>query len=162
MTANQVITYLLFWGLIGCGLFAILVVALFRTGLVYTARQEDGMLKNEIPLSGKLAMLIVPISYFIFQSIANDFGLVQNEISLRFGNLFLLNYGVYLILFLFDTLFIDGFVIAVWRPKFLNLPEAMGKESMKSHILVSIPVGLLIGAVLALISTTIAYFWWMK
>jgi hypothetical protein len=162
MTQIQVLSYLLIWGLIGCGLFSVIVVAFFRTGLVYTARKEDGTLKDNIPVSGKLAMLILPVSYIVFQVIANYFGLVQQEITLSYGTLFLLNYGLYLILFLFDTLVIDGFVISIWRPTFLQIPEAMGKESMKKHILISIPVGLLIGAALTLVSTTISSILWIQ
>lgn len=156
MACNQVISYLLLWGLIGCGLFALLVVALFRTRLVYAARNDNGTLKDQIPLNGKLTMLIVPVSYIIFQIIANYFGLIKNEIMLNFDKLFLLNYGIYLILFLFDTLVIDGFVISIWRPTFLKIPDSMGRESMKNHILISIPVGLLIGVVLSMITTTIS------
>jgi hypothetical protein len=162
MTQIQVLSYLLLWGLIGCGLFSVIVVVFFRTRLVYTARKENGTLKDNIPVSGKLVMLILPVSYITFQVIANYFGLVQQEITLSYWALFLLNYGVYLILFLFDTLVIDGYVISIWRPGFLQLPDAMGKESMKKHILASIPVGLFIGAILTFISTTTSYFWWMN
>ena len=159
---DQVLGYLLIWGLIGCVLFFLLVVVLFRTGVVYTARKKDGTLKEEIALQGKLALLIVPVSYFSFQLTSNYFGLVGQGIMLNFWNLFLLNFGVYLILFLFDTFFIDGYVLAYWRPPFLNLPGEMGKESMKKHILISIPIGLLIGAVLTIISSAISYFLWMN
>ncbi|MFC1997423.1 hypothetical protein ACFLXI_07435 [Chloroflexota bacterium] len=154
-------SYLLLWGLIGCALFFILVVVLFRTGSVYSARKLDGTLKDVIPLSGKLAMLILPISYLVFQVLSNYIGLVQQGTTLNYGQLFPLNYGIYLILFLFDTFFIDGFVLAIWRPAFLQLPDEMGKESMKKHILISIPVGLFIGAILTLISTTTSYLIWM-
>ena len=107
-------------------------------------------------------MLILPMSYFLFQVTSNYFGLVRYGVGLNYWNLFLLNYGVYLILFLFDTFFIDGFVLTIWRPAFLQLPDEMGKESMKKHILVSIPIGLAIGAILTIISTTTSYFLWMK
>lgn len=162
MTQNQIIQYLLVWGLIGCGLFALLVVFLFRTSLVYAARREDGTLKDEIPLNGKLTMLIVPVSYIVFQVIAGYFSLAQPESPLNFWSLFLLNYSVYLILFLFDALVIDGFVISVWRPAFLQIPDGMGKESMKKHILISIPIGLVIGAILTLLSTTISSILWIQ
>jgi hypothetical protein len=138
------------------------VVVLFRTGLVYTARKQDGTLKNEIPLSGKLSMMILPICYFVFQVFSNYFGLFRQDIRLNYWYLFLLNYSVYLILFLFDTFFIDGIVLSIWRPSFLQLPDEMGKESMKKHILISIPIGLVIGVVLTLISTTISFFLWMN
>jgi hypothetical protein len=162
MAQGQIISYLMLWGLIGCGLFFLLVVVFFRTGLVYTARKEDGTLKDEIPLSGKLVMLILPISYLIYQVISTYFGIVKTGITLSFWNLFLLNFAVYLILFTFDTFVIDGFVLSVWRPTFLKIPDAMGKESMKKHILISIPVGLLIGALLTLLSTTISSILWIQ
>ena len=161
MTSSTVLSYLILWSAIGIIPFTIFVIIAFRTGLVYTARKPDGILKDEIPLSGKLAMLILPVSYFVFQVFSNYFGLVQQNIFLNYWNLFLLNYGVYIILFLFDTFFIDGFVLAVWRPAFLQIPDEMGKESMKKHILISIPIGLLIGAILTLTSTTASYFLWM-
>ena len=162
MTLNTILSYLLIWGLIGCVLFFAMVVVLFRTELVYTARKKDGTLKEEIPLSGKLAMLIIPFSFFVFQVLSNYLGLVQNEINLSYGHLYLLNCGVYLIFFLFDTFFIDGFVLAKWRPDFLQLPDEMGEASMKKHILVSLPIGLLLGVLLTLISTAASYFLWMK
>ena len=157
MNMSTVLSYLLIWGLTGCVIFFIIVVILFRTGLVYTARKLDGTLMEDIPISGKLAMLILPVSYLVFQIISNYFGLVRQGFLLNFWQLFMLNYGLYLILFLFDTFFIDGFVLPIWRPAFLQLPNEMGKESMKRHILISIPVGLVIGAALTLISTTTSY-----
>ena len=162
MTVSTVLSYLLIWGLFGCVLFFAVVAVLFRTGFVYTARKQDGTLKDEIPLSGKFAMLMIPTSFFVFQVLSNYFGLIQHDITLSYGHLYLLNYGVYLILFLFDTFFIDGFVLAKWRPDFLQLPDEMGEKSMRKHILVSIPIGLLLGALLTLISTTASYFLWIK
>jgi hypothetical protein len=162
MTPGQVTSFLLIWGLIGCFLFGVLVVILFRTGIVYMARKADGTLREEISWSGRLSMLIVPESYFVFLLISNRFGLVQQSLRLNYWHLFLLNYGVYLVLFLFDTFFIDGFVLSIWRPAFLHLPDEMGAESMKKHLLVSVPVGLVIGAVLTLISSTVSYFLWMS
>ena len=45
---------------------------------------------------------------------------------------------------------------------FLQLPDDMGKESIKTNMLISIPVGLLIGAVLTLINTTISFILWIQ
>ena len=71
--------------------------------------------------------------------------------------LFLLNYGHYLTLFLFDTLVIDGLLLGVWRPQFLRLPKTMGGASMKEHILKSIPVGIASGIVLTALSTLLSF-----
>jgi len=72
--------------------------------------------------------------------------------------LYALNLGLYLILFLFDSLVIYGFVIGLWRPAFLQLPDAMGAESMREHIQKSIPVGILFGLIISLVCTVISYY----
>ena len=162
MTLSAVLSYLLIWSLMGCILFFAMVVVFFRTGLVYTARKNDGTLKDEIPLTGKLAMLIIPISLFVFQVLSNNIFVIQNNLRLSYGQLFFLNLSIYLILFLFDTFFIDGFVLIKWRPDFLQIPAKMNNESMKIHILKSIPIGLFLGILLSVISTTTSYFLWLK
>ena len=159
MTLETVFYYLIIWSAIGFIIFCAYVYAVFRTGIVYTARKQDGTLKEEIPPSGYLNMLILLISIVGFQCLANYLGLVRESITIGFWALFLLNFSHFLILLLLDSLVIDGLVIALWRPQFLNLPDTMGRESMKKHILASIPVGTVAGIVLAMVSTTISYFW---
>jgi hypothetical protein len=158
MTWGSVLRYLAVWSVIGSALFCVYVVVVYRTGIVYTARKEDGMLKEQIPRSGYLNMLIFLLCIVGFQVVANALGLAGALAEISFLHLFLLNFGHYLILFLFDTAVIDGLVLGVWRPAFLKLPDAIGAESMKKHILVSIPVGTVAGVGLAGISTVISYF----
>ena len=122
MTLPGVIRYLAVWSAIGCALFSAFVVIAFRTGLVRTARRQDGTLKRRPPLRGVLAMLIIPAALIVLHLAANYLGLVQRGVRLEFGPLYLLNFAHYLILFLCDTLIIDGLVLGVWRPGFLNLP----------------------------------------
>jgi len=148
-----VLHYLGLWGAIGCALFSVFVVVVFRTGIVFTARQEDGTLKKRIPLTGYLAMLIIPFDIVSLQVVANYFGLARRALEVSFFSLFLLNLGHYLILLIFDSVVIDGLVLSVWRPGFLQLPDAIGRESMKRHILLSIPIG--VGLTAA--STAISY-----
>ena len=76
------LSFLFIWGLIGCAFFFGLVVLLFRTGVVFTARKQDGTLKDEIPLSGILAMLIIPFSLTIFLLLANLISLKRNDLIL--------------------------------------------------------------------------------
>jgi hypothetical protein len=158
MTLQIVVRYLLVWSTIGAIAFSIYVFAVFRSGLVYAARKQDGTLKERIPLSGLLNMLVFLLMLVGFQVLANYIGLAHDGIDIRFVALYLLNLGHYFILFLFDTLVIDGLVIGVWQPGFLRLPDEMGAESMKKHISKSIPVGIIAGAVLTAISTAISYF----
>ena len=43
---SAALSYLFFWGLIGCVLFFALVIVLFCTGVVYKARKRDGILDS--------------------------------------------------------------------------------------------------------------------
>jgi hypothetical protein len=162
LISSKVLTYLITWGLIGSVLFFVLVVVLFRTGVVYTARIQDGTLRDKIPLRGKFAMLIIPISLTIFLLLANKISLAQNNIVLNLWQIFTLNYILYLILFLFDTIFIDGFTLAIWRPDFLKIPHEMGRESMRKHIWASLPIGLFLGIFFTIIPSATTYYVWMN
>jgi hypothetical protein len=134
------------------------VVIAFRTRIVYASRKEDGTLKQQIPLSGYLNMVFFLLAIIGFQVVANYFGLSREKLQVSFVSLFLLNLGHYCILFLFDSAVIDGLVLSVWRPRFLQLPDALGRKSMKTHILKSIPVGLVAGIGLTAVSTTLSHF----
>ena len=156
MTLERMLCYLGVWSAIGCAVFSAYVVVVFRTGIVYTSRKEDGTLKKQIPLSGYLNMLLFLLGIVGFQVVANYFGLVRKALEISFFSLFLLNFGHYLILFVFDTVVIDGLVLSVWRPGFLQLSDAIGGESMKKHMLLSIPVGTVAGVGLTAVSTVIS------
>jgi len=158
VTPEDVLHYLGLWSAIGCALFSVFVVVAFRTGIVFAARQEDGTLKKRIPLRGRLAMLIIPLGIVGLQVVANYLGIARKDLEVSFASLFLLNLGHYLILFTFDSVVIDGLVLSVWRPGFLRLPDAIGWESMKRHILLSIPIGMVVGIGLTAVSTAISYF----
>lgn len=158
MTLADVLGYLGVWSTIGCIAFSLYVIVAFRTGIVFTARKQDGMLKEHIPLSGYFNMLLILAIIVGFQVMANTLGLDRRGYAIDFLPLLLLNFGHYLILFLFDTVVIDALVLGMWRPQFLHLPEAMGRASMKEHILKSIPVGIASGVVLSTLSTILSFF----
>jgi hypothetical protein len=158
MTGSEVLVYLGLWGVVGCALFSLFVVIVFRTGIVWTARGRDGLLKQKMPRSGYLAMLTIPLGLAGLQVAANYLGLARRGLELGFWSLWLLNLAHYLLLFIYDTLVIDGLVLAVWRPRFLKLPDEMGRESMGRHMLMSLPVGVAAGLVLTAINTGIAHF----
>jgi hypothetical protein len=158
MSLGEIIRYLVTWGIVGAILFSLFVILVFRSGLVYDTRNEDGLLKDKIPLRGYLTTGLFVLTIVGFLLLADYFGLVRQNIQLGFGALFLLNMGLYLILFFFDTIVVDGLVLGYWRPAFLLLPEAMGWDSMKVHIIKSLPVGALFGLMFALVSTLITYY----
>jgi hypothetical protein len=160
VTTQEIFGYLALWSAIGWALFSAYVVVVFRTGLAYTARNDDGTLKEQVPAIGQINMLVLLVAIVGFQVGANYLGIASKGYGLSFLSLYLLNLVHYLILFAFDTVFIDGFVLAVWRPAFLQLPEAMGRDSMTRHMLRSIPIGLVAGIALSAFSTAIAYSLW--
>ena len=161
MTVNHALAYLAFWSLVGATLFSLFVVFVFRSGAVYLARKRDGTLKEKVPLKGILIMAGFLATVILFFIAANFFGLARRQFSVGFGTLFALNYALYLILFAFDTLIIDGFVLSFWRPDFLRLSTELNKESMKDHIIKSLPIGTGLGLVFAGLTTTIAYYSFM-
>ena len=158
MSPGEIITYLVTWVIIGAVLFSFFVIFVFRSGVVYNTRNEDGLLKEKIPLRGYLTSGLFVLSIVGFLVLANYFGLVRQNLQLSFAALYVLNLLLYLILFLFDTIVIDGLVLGYWRPTFLQLPEAMGWESMKVHIIKSIPVGAFFGLIISLVSTVISHY----
>jgi hypothetical protein len=158
MSSNDVLIYLVLWSLIGAFLFSLFVLFVYRSGVVYISRKQDGTLKEEIPLRGYLVSFGFLLAIVGFLFLANYLGLARKSIRLGFMDLMLLNLALYLVLFLFDTLFIDAFVLGYWRPAFLQLPEETGLDSMRVHILKSIPVGTLFGILIAVLSTAISFF----
>ena len=162
MSVGFVLGYLAVWSLIGALLFSAFVVFVFRSGLVYSARRPDGTLKTSIPLLGLAVMSAFLLSIVAFFVLANYLGLAGRRASVGFGGLFFLNLALYLILFAFDTLLIDGFVLARWRPRFLHLPEQMGRASMREHVRRSIPIGLVAGLLLVGLSATLSFFLFIR
>ncbi|MFX1253253.1 MAG: hypothetical protein ACFFCZ_16715 [Promethearchaeota archaeon] len=159
MSVLEILWYFGLWGVIGCVLFTFFVILVFRTGLVWTTRsKEDYHFKENIPLKGRLLILVIPVAIILLQVFANFFSLRLQNISLDLIGLFLLNYGLYFVLFLYDTLVIDLLILGVWHPAFLNLPDVKGDTpSIKQHLKLSLPAGIVTGLALTLVSTLISY-----
>ena len=157
MKIGNIFSYLLFWGLIGCCLFNVYAIIVFRTGIVYTARHKDGTLKKKASISGILNSLTLLGCLLGLQVASDYFGLKLRRMEVSFTGLYLLNYALYIVLVIYDTLVIDYLVIVKWRPKFLMIPEAMNAQSMRRHIIASIPIAPAIGLLLTALSTSIAY-----
>lgn len=85
MTPEEVLSYLGNWSAIGCAIFSVFVVVVFRTGIVFAARQEDGTLKKRIPLRGRLAMLTIPLGIVGLQVVANYFGIARQAFEVSFS-----------------------------------------------------------------------------
>lgn len=160
MPTTLIFNYLLLWTLIGAFVFSIIVIYLFRSGRVYDARNEEGHLKEKMPLKGLLTMLAFLALIVGFITLTNYLSLVRNGIDLKFWPLFGLNLALIMILIIYDTLVIDWWVIGFWRPAFLQLPETMDKGQMKEHIRRSFVVAPLFGLLLAALSAAVSVWVW--
>ncbi len=78
---QEILSYLALWSAIGWALFSAYVVVVFRTGLVYTARKDEGTLKDEVPASGQLNMLALLVAIVGFQVLANYLGIARGTKS---------------------------------------------------------------------------------
>ena len=161
MTTGQVLRYLGIWSVFGSVVFSIWVWILFRTGLVWSARTKEGHLKKQIPLSGVAAMGSVLFLMVGLQLLANYYGLKTQGIGPDFAHLFLLNYALYYILFLYDTLVIDILVLVIWHPRFLRLPDTEAFTSARYHLR-TIPAGTILGVLMTSISTLISFYGFLK
>lgn len=149
---NEAIWYIAYWGTIGCIFFTGMVYILFKTDLVYTARDEDGKLKRNMPLKGYITMSIIPISIIYLQIQGWTSSLWLH--SFGFNDIFLVNYGLFFFLFLYDTLLIDILVLCIWRPSFIKIPDREGFTSIKHHLW-TLPIGSILGIIPTLISTSL-------
>ena len=61
MDIYDVFLYLVLWSLIGIFIANIFYIIVFRTGIVWTSRNKDGLLKKKIQISGIFAMLTILI-----------------------------------------------------------------------------------------------------
>jgi hypothetical protein len=72
----------------------------------------------------------------------------------------LLGYNLLLVgaLSVFDALFIDFFILVVWRPAFLGLPEGQPtREAMMRHIKKQLTTGWIVKILIALLASALAF-----
>ena len=154
---DSALQYIAYWGTIGSIVFTGMVYVLFWTDLVYVAREEDGKLKRNMPLRGYLAMSIIPLSIIYLH--IHGWRSSLEQYALGFNELLLVNYGLYLFLFLYDTLIIDILVLCLWRPSFIKLPNMERNECIRHHLW-TFPIGTGLGIIPTLISTSLIWFLW--
>jgi hypothetical protein len=152
MSTTLISNYLLNWGLLGAAAFSLIVLYLFRSGRAYEARTREGHLKEDMPRKGMLNILLFLAVIVAFITLTNYLSLVSRGSALSFWPLFGLNLALILILVIFDSLVIDWWVIGIWRPLVLQLPEEMDREQMKVHLRRTLVVAPPISVLIALLS----------
>ena len=151
MEPGVVFWYAAQWGTLGSAVFSVMVYLFFQTGLVFTARDQEGKLKRDMPLSGYVSMSVVLFGVLGIQM----YGFAHSGIVVAgFVDVFVLNYALYLFLLLYDTFVIDILVLCIWKPDFLDMPEGEGFTSIRHHLRTLIP-GSVAGFVGTFISTTL-------
>jgi hypothetical protein len=145
------------WFLIGVFLLNIVVLAVFRTGIVYKSRKPDGTLKKKMSFTGVLSFLIMLVLILTF-FIVFDFFTFRNENQLKYIWVLFNNLLLLIFLDLYDAFVIDFFVLTKWRPGFLKLREELTSDSMKFHVKQQLTAGWFIKFPLILLSSALFYF----
>ena len=144
----SILKYLLMWGSIGSLLFTILVFLFFLTGVLYAAVENpDPKTKRK----GMIGSLIILLGIIFIQSVSTITSLTSYRENADFIAIFMFNYVLYLILFLYDTLIIDILILVKLHPDFLHLPDEDVFTSAKYHLKTLIP-GSILGLPLTAIS----------
>ena len=118
--------------LAGAFLLTLAVVFVFRTGIVYSNRKEDGTLKTKMPLMGYVVMgltLILILAFFVLC----DY-LTFRVVSAGIVRILAFNMLLITLLSLYDGCVIDLWVLGKVRPSILSLPDAVTIDSMKRHV----------------------------
>jgi hypothetical protein len=151
---SDIIVNMGIWGLIGASLLNVIVIVVYKTGIVHTARNKDGTLKRKIPYMGILTMLIMLLLVVTF-IVLFDYSTFSSRQDSVYIEVAVTNFLFLLLLVLYDSLVIDIFVLGIWRPAFLNIPDAVSLESMKVHVKKQFTIGWIILVPIILISTLI-------
>jgi hypothetical protein len=78
---------------------------------------------------------------------------MSTDVSESFASIFALNLLLITLLSLFDALFIDYFLLLVWRPAFWRLPEGQPtRDRMMHHIRAQFTLGWLFKVPIALLA----------
>jgi len=144
------LNYLLVWGVIGSILFSLIVILFFLTGIIYVAVENpDPKTKKK----GVIGSLIILFGIILIQSVSTISSLDIYRNNADYIGIFVLNYALYLLLFLYDTFIIDIVILVKWHPNFLHLPDDEVFTSVNYHLRTLIP-----GSILGLAVTAISVF----
>ncbi len=152
----NIIINIIIWFFIGACLLNIIVLAGFRTGIVYKSRRQDGTLKQKMPFTGVLSFLIM-LTLILMFFLAFDYFTFRDLEQIKYIWVLLMNLSLLLILDFYDAFIIDIFVLTKWRPGFLKLSDELTPASMKFHIKKQFTAGWIIKLPLLIICSTIFY-----
>jgi hypothetical protein len=136
----------------GAALMFVLSFTVYRKSYYYQkaraemlgVAQKPGILSRLVTAGIMLAVVL----FFAFVDLW-----ISPDVSDSFALVFALNLLLIVLLSLFDALFIDYFVLLVWRPAFWRLPEGQPtRHQMRRHIKVQFTMGWLFKVPIALLA----------
>jgi hypothetical protein len=135
---------------LGAVLMLVLSFTVYRKSYYYQkARAEAGGLGEKPGLRSRLVTVAILLAMILF-FVLFDLWISSGE-SESFAFLAALNLLLAALLSLFDALFIDYFLLLVWRPTLLRLPEGQPtRASMLRHIRVQFTLGWIFKALVAI------------
>jgi len=153
---NSYIITLIIWFFIGANLLNIVVIIFSYTGLLYSKYDKEGRIKKKVPLKGFLSTifgLVIIMILFVFY----DYSLFKESEQINYFDILLANFILLFLLELYDALFIDIFVIGLWRPKFLKLKDYYSLGSMRTHVKKQFTIAWIMKIPLLLLSSFCSY-----
>jgi hypothetical protein len=126
---------------VGAVLMLVLSFTVYRKSYYYKKAKAEAVDVGERPgILSRLVTLLILFSMILFFALADlwmSFGA-----SYTFWYLSALNLVLIALLSLFDALFIDLFLLVIWRPALLQLPEGQPtRDSMMRHIKLQLTAG---------------------
>lgn len=145
------ISTLIIWFFSGAALLLVVTYLVYKTKVVYAAREKSGVIKRQIPAAGILSMLVFLLLVLAFL-VGFDVVSFGKPGSNSITEIILYNFLLVTALSLFDAFVIDYLILGCWKPEFLQIPLEVTTDSMKIHIKKQLSIGWLIKIQLAVIS----------
>lgn len=146
----------LIWFFIGANLLHAVVIAFSYSGLLYSKYDEEGRIKKTVPVKGILST-VFSLAVIMALFISYNYFLFKHSEQINFLAILLANFILLIMLDLYDALFIDIFVIGIWRPKILKLKEYFSLASMKTHVRKQFTIGWILKIPLLLITSICSF-----
>jgi hypothetical protein len=140
----------------GAILLFVLSFTVYRKSYYYQKAQAEMLgIARKPGLLSRLVTVGIMMSVILFFALVDLW--ISPDVSHSFVLIFALNLFLIMLLSIFDALFIDYFLLLVWRPAFWRLPEGQPtRDRMIHHIKIQFTVGWLFKVPTALLA---AGFW---
>jgi hypothetical protein len=152
MMIEELLVSLLLWFILSILILHILLVIVYRTGIVFTNREKDGSLKKKMPLKGLVTMVVFFLLIVLF-FILFDIFTFSNYTSVNFSMVLIMNFFLLVLFDIYDAVVVDLLILAKIKPKFLHLPSEVTMDSMKYHVKKQFTVGWILKIPILIISS---------